>query len=111
MRAWSIIVIESNHQHVIMAGCLDVVHVIYDTIVFFAILPSMNGTTTSKLIECKEHHAMTFEQWLGKREIPWNFGNFSAFFKNSIPNSQWDSQNPVEILMGNGVFLTNQPYR
>ena len=44
-----------------MGGCLDVVHVIYDTIVFFAILPSMNAATASKLVECKEHHAMTFE--------------------------------------------------
>ena len=44
------------------------------------------------------------------REIPWDFGNFDTFFKNSIPNSQWDSQNPVRISMGNGVFLTNKPY-
>ena len=45
-----------------------------------------------------------------KREIPWDFGNFNTFFKNKIPNSQRDSQNPVGISMRNGVFLTNKPH-
>ena len=47
------------------------------------------------------------------QQVIWDFGTFGTFgtfFKNTIPNSQWDSQNPVGISMWNDVFLTNEPY-